>query len=43
MSKTYIAERKQIPLDNGYTKGSECISLFTIGQLTCLPSCNEEE
>ena len=30
-------------LDTGYSKCDEYIRLLTIGQLPCLPGCNEEE
>ncbi len=42
LGKTLLKE-KQILLDSGYSKCDEYIRLLAIGQLPCLPGCNEEE
>ena len=38
-----LLKEKQALLDTGYSKCDEYIRLLTIGQLPCLPGCNEEE
>ena len=42
LGKTLLKE-KQTLLDTGYSKCDEYIRLLTLGQLPCLPGCNEEE